>query len=316
MIKENISEKIYFRRKGRILAIVAACLWGISGTSAQYLFQSEGFSPEWLVVIRLLISGICLLFFTHIILKNNIFKIFSTKHDIFSIIVFSFIGMLGVQYTYFITIKYSNAATATILQYLSPVVITLYLIFRFQKLPTLQEFTAILLALMGTFLIITDGNVHSLSISKITLFWGIASATAAAFNTLLPRRILAKYGSNVVTGWGMLLGGIFMSFIHSPFNFVGKLSVSAAILVIVVIVFGTLIPFVLYMESLKHIKPTEASVLGAFEPLSAAFLSLIFLNTAFTISQGIGTICIITTTIILSKESNNAEGTLKKGLLH
>ncbi|PJI07458.1 MULTISPECIES: DMT family transporter [Clostridium] len=306
MLKENISQEIYFRRRGRIFAMVAASLWGISGTSAQYLFQSEGFSPEWLVVIRLLVSGICLLFFTHTILKNNIFKIFSTKHDIFSIIVFSFIGMLGVQYTYFITIKYSNAATATILQYLSPVVIALFLIFRFRKLPTPQECMAILLALMGTFLIITNGNMSSLIVSKITLFWGIISAVAAAFNTLLPRRILAKWGSNVVTGWGMLLGGIFMSFIHSPFNFVGKLSVSAVVLVAVVIVLGTLIPFMLYMDSLKHIKPTEASVLGAFEPLSAAFLSLIFLNTTFTIFQGIGTMCIIMTTVILSKGSNSA----------
>jgi drug/metabolite transporter (DMT)-like permease len=43
------------RIKGIILVIIGSMLWGISGTVAQYLFQEKGFSPEWLVVIRLLI---------------------------------------------------------------------------------------------------------------------------------------------------------------------------------------------------------------------------------------------------------------------
>ena len=43
--------------------------------------------------------------------------------------------MLGVQYTYFGTIIHSNAATATILQYLMPIVIVFYLLFTTHRLP-------------------------------------------------------------------------------------------------------------------------------------------------------------------------------------
>ncbi len=53
--------KFQSRTKGLMLVIIGAMLWGISGTVAQYLFQKKGFSPEWLVVIRLLVSGIILL---------------------------------------------------------------------------------------------------------------------------------------------------------------------------------------------------------------------------------------------------------------
>ena len=50
--------KIKQRTKGIILVIIGSMLWGVSGTVAQYLFQKKGFSTEWLVVIRLLISGV------------------------------------------------------------------------------------------------------------------------------------------------------------------------------------------------------------------------------------------------------------------
>lgn len=114
------------RIKGIVLVITAAMLWGVSGTVAQFLFQKNGFTPEWLVVIRLLISGIALLVFAVIKGGQDIFQIWKSKEDCIKLILFSIIGMLGVQYTYFAAIKYGNAATATILQYMSPVIITCY----------------------------------------------------------------------------------------------------------------------------------------------------------------------------------------------
>jgi drug/metabolite transporter (DMT)-like permease len=208
--------------------------------------------------------------------------------------------MLGVQYTYFAAIKYGNAATATILQYLSPVIIACYLIIRNKKIPSLQEFIAIALAMFGTFLIITKGNIHAISISELALFWGISSAFAAAFYTLQPRYLLAKYGSTVVVGWGMLVGGVAFSFIHQPWNFTGEWSITSIFAVIFVVLFGTLIAFYCYLESLKYIQPTEASVLSSVEPLSAAFLSVLWLRVPFDMSQLLGTLCIIITIIILS----------------
>ena len=59
--------------------------------------------------------------------------------------------MLGVQYTYFGTIIHSNAATATILQYLMPIVIVFYLLFTTHRLPSFKELFSIFLAMVGTF---------------------------------------------------------------------------------------------------------------------------------------------------------------------
>lgn len=293
------------RVKGLFLVTFGALLWGVSGTVAQYLFQSENFKPEWLVVIRMLISGILLLIIGLIKGDKNIFKIFTEKKDVFKLLLFSLFGMLGVQYTYFSAINHGNAATATILQYLSPVIITLYLSIHNKKLPTLKQILCVCMAMLGTFLIITKGTLTSLSVSNLGLFWGIASAFASAIYTLQPVSLLKKYGSLCVVGWGMLIGGIAFSFIHSPFNCTGYWSFKSALAIVFVVIFGTLISFSCYLESLKYIEPSEASILGCVEPLSAAFLSIIYLNVTFTPIQWFGSFCIIITISILSIIKND-----------
>lgn len=120
----------YPRTKGIVLVLIAATSWGVSGTVAQYLFHQQGFSTNWLVVIRLLLAGLGLLLFAHIVGKQNIWSIWKNKQNRMQLVLFGIIGMLGVQYTFFMAIEEGNAATATILQYLAPVLISLYYCFR------------------------------------------------------------------------------------------------------------------------------------------------------------------------------------------
>jgi drug/metabolite transporter (DMT)-like permease len=291
------------RPRGMVLVLFGASLWGVSGTVAQYLFQHKGFTPEWLVVIRLLISGLILLSLAHSYNgkdRQSIWGIWKNKQHLMSLILFSILGMLAVQYTYFAAIKHSNAATATVLQYLAPAMITCYVAFVSRKLPTSKEYMAVFLALIGTFLLVTQGKINSLSISGIALFWGLASAVALAFYTLQPHKLLAKWGSTIVIGWGMLIGGISFSFIHQPWDMEGQWSLTTFLAVAFIVIFGTLIAFYCYLESLKYISASETSLLACIEPLSAAVLSVVWLQVSFGLAEWLGTLCIICTIIILS----------------
>lgn len=288
------------RFKGIALVIFGATLWGVSGTVAEFLFQKNNFTTEWLVVIRLLLSGILLLSYGLVKKDQGLREIWKDKKDVMRLVSFSILGMIGSQYTYFAAIKYGNAATATILQYLAPVIITCYVAIFSKKLPNKSQVAAILLAIVGTFFIITKGNINSLSISKEALFWGLCSAFAGALYTLQPVNLLKKYSSITVVGWGMLVGGIAFSFINPPWKFSGTWSVATVLAVGFVVIFGTLLAYYCYLESLNYIQPMETSILGAFEPLSAAFLSVIWLKNPFGISNFVGTACIIFTTIILA----------------
>ena len=288
------------RGKGITLVLTGAILWGVSGTVAQYLFQKQGFSPEWLVVTRLLISGLILLAYSHFALKHNIWKVWALSRNRTSLILFGLFGMLAVQYTYFAAIHHGNAATATVLQYLAPVIIAGYLSIRFKKRPANYEIVAIIIALIGTFLLVTGGNLQSLAVSVPAVFWGVSSAFALAYYTLQPGRLLLEWGSILTVGWGMMIGGVGFSIVNPPWDFTGTWSVQSLLAVIFVVIFGTLIAFYCYLESLKYISPSETSLLASAEPLSAAFLAVVWLNVQFGWAEWMGTIGIISTIFILS----------------
>ncbi|MEF9951013.1 MAG: EamA family transporter [Clostridium sp.] len=291
--------------KGMILSIIGAALWGISGTFGQFLFIEKNFTPQWLVTIRLLLAGIIMLIFSYKTNKLGIFKIWTSKPDAIHLLIFSIIGMMPVQYTYFLAIKYSNAATATILQYLGPIIIIIYVSIRFKRLPKKNELIAVICAMIGIFVLSTHGDITSLAISPYALFWGLASAFALAFYTLNPVKLLERWDSSIIIGWSMLIGGLFISFIHSPFDFNGTVDIWSMLCLFFVVIFGTLIAFFLYLNSIKYIGATKASLFACVEPLSAAFFSIVWLNVPFELMDWIGFMFILFTVFILSFKPNN-----------
>lgn len=288
--------------KGITMVVAGSVCWGLSGTVAQMLFQHEGFQPGWLVSVRMTLSGLLLLLLGLLQPnKQQIWQVWKTPKDAIQLIVFGLIGMLGVQYTYFAAIQEANAATATLLQYSSPVMIVLYLAMRLRQIPLPRELTALLLAMLGTFLLVTSGSFDQLSITGAALFWGLASAVTAAFYSLYPAQLLQKFSSAVIVGWGMLIGGIGLSLINPPWQVHGQnWSPTTILAVAFIIVFGTLIAFYLYLDSLRFITASEASVLASAEPLSAAVASILWLHVPFGIYEILGGLCIIGTVVTLS----------------
>lgn len=289
--------------KGFFLAVAAALLWGVSGTFGQFLFQQRGINIEWMITVRMLISGICLLLFAKFGEKLDLFEIWKHRKDAIQLFIFSITGMLAVQYTYFAAIKHSNAATATVLQYAGPVIIAVYLAFKNKKVPILIEFLAIILAVLGTFLLVTHGKIDTLSISATALFFGIASAVALAIYTLQPVKLLSRYKSSIVIGWGMLCGGIVFSFVKAPWNIEGTWDFQTYWYTGFIVIFGTLVAFYAYLTAVQMIGGQKTSLLASMEPLSATILAVLWLNVSFTTIDWIGSAFIVSTVFLLSTAS-------------
>jgi len=213
-----------------------------------------------------------------------------------------------VQYTYFAAIKEGNAAIATLLQYLAPAMIVLYLALRWRKNPSARDMMAVFLALLGTFLLVTDGSLDELNVPGTAVVWGIASAVALAFYTLYPVGLLQRWGATVTIGWGMLLGGMGLSLFNPPWQMEGQIwSFSTPFFVAFIILFGTLAAFYLYLDSLRYISPSEASVIACVEPLTAAAASVVWLNVPLGVYGAIGGLCILAAVVILSLRKQRRE---------
>ena len=94
------------------------------------------------------------------------------------------------QYAYLSAIQYTNAGTATVLQYVTPVLILAFVCAKNRRFPTVSELVAIVMAIAGTFIIATHGQVTELAITPIGLFWGLSSAVTYALYILLPAKAI------------------------------------------------------------------------------------------------------------------------------
>ena len=290
------------RKIGLILVTVGALFWGVGGTVAQKLFQNYAVDVNWLVTTRLLIAGILLLTVQFFLKdRKQIFQIWQHKHTALQLIIFGIIGMLAVQYTYMMSINYGNAAVATLLQYLAPVMIILYLVLRRQSVLTKKDVITVTLALLGCFFLLTNGSISNLSVPTPAIIWGILSGVALAFYTLYAVRLLANFDSLVVVGWAMVIGGFMLSFIHPPWAVdLSQFDVDGYIYLIFVIIFGTMLAFWFYIESLQSLSPKETSLLSSLEPLAAVLTTVFWLQEHFGFWQWIGTACILFMILLLA----------------
>ncbi|KTE91340.1 putative inner membrane transporter YicL [bioreactor metagenome] len=293
--------------RGTILTLIGGISWGFSGACGQYLFSVKGIDPHWVTVVRMLTAGLllfCLVLFKY---KEQMVGLLSNKRDRRTLIVFSIFGLIACQYTYLLAISHSNAGTATVLQYLGPLLIMIFVCGMDRRLPTKTEGVAIALAVTGTFLLATHGNVSNLVISTQGLFWGLMAALGLMLYTIIPGKIINKWGSIVVTGCGMLMGGSILLVVIRPWQIPVSLDWQVFWGMLAIIVIGTVVSFTLYLQGVSDIGPVKASMIASVEPVSAALFSAFWLNTAFVWIDMVGFALIITTVILLTRQGSSRD---------
>lgn len=287
--------------RGMLLASLASSLWAISGISGGILFKKFNFSSDWLVSTRTLISGILLFLIVIFIEKKSVLKPLKNKRDCAGIILFGTAGMYLVQYTYFKTIELSNVSFATILQFTAPFFIFIYESIKNKKFPAVSTIILLFMTILGVVFIATKGNFSNLLISLEALLLGVISAIMIAFYSTYPKKLLKKYGSITVVGWGMIIGSIISNVIHPIWKIEGNVNAKSMIQVIIVVILGTSIAYLIYIASLNYISSSLAGILTAFEPVLAAILSVAIFGLKFSFIEIVGFILVFVSIFILEK---------------
>ena len=285
---------------GMLSTFVGGTLWGINGVMGNYLFLNKNVTTPWLIPYRLILAGFLLLGYLYYKKGSKIFDILKNPKDLLQIVLFGLIGMLGTQYTYFSAIQFSNAAIATVLTYFGPTLVLIYMCLREKRKPLKYEIVSICLSSFGVFLLATHGDITSLQISFKALIWGILSALSVVFYTVQPESLLKKYGASIVVAWGMMIGGIFIAFVTKPWNISVTFDFVTFLVLMLIIVFGTIIAFILYLTGVNIIGPTKASIIACIEPVAATICAILFLGVTFDFLDVIGFLCIISTIFIVA----------------
>ncbi|EID29053.1 EamA-like transporter family protein [Streptococcus mitis SK575] len=285
--------------KGTLLTVVAGIAWGLSGTSGQYLMV-HGISALVLTNLRLLIAGGILMLLAYATAKDKMLAFLTDKKSLLSLLVFALIGLFLNQFAYLSAIQETNAGTATVLQYVCPVGILIYSCIKDKVAPTLGEIVSIILAIGGTFLIATHGQLDQLSITPSGLFWGLFSAWTYALYIILPIALIKKWGSSLVIGVGMVIAGL----VALPFTGVLQTTIPTSLDFLLafagIILIGTVFAYTAFLKGASLIGPVKSSLLASIEPISAVFFAFLIMNEQFYPIDFLGMAMILVAVTLIS----------------
>lgn len=285
--------------KGTLMTLIAGIAWGLSGACGQYL-MAHGFTAIGLTTIRLVFSGAVLFLLAYLADREKVKAFLTDRSSYIPLLLFAFLGLLMTQLTYLEAIDATNAGTATVLQYLCPIGVLAYSCIKDRVAPTVSEIISMVLAIAGTFLIATHGQLNQLAITPKGLTWGLVSAFAYALYIILPIQLIQKWGSMLVIGVGMAIPGILMlpfsGLLSSSENY--RLDTWMALFGLVVI--GTVFAYTAFLKGTSLVGAVKGSLLASFEPVSAVFFAFVIMKEHFFMVDVIGMAMILLAVLLIS----------------
>lgn len=285
--------------KGTLFTVIAGIAWGLSGTSGQYL-MAHGISALVLTNIRLIVAGLLLVLLSYIKSKEQFLAFLRDKSSLFSLLLFSLFGLFLNQLAYLSAIQETNAGTATVLQYVCPVGILAFTCIKDKVAPTIAEIISMILAIGGTFLIATHGQLDQLSMTPAGLFWGLFSALTYALYIILPIKLIQKWGSILLIGVGMTISG----FVAVPFTGIIGASIPMSFDIFLafagIILIGTVFAYTAFLKGASMVGPVKSSLLASIEPISAVFFAFMIMGDIFYPVDFLGMAMILLAVTIIS----------------
>lgn len=285
---------------GMGLAIMGALFWGLSGTSVQFLENAKHLNVEWLLEVRLLLAGLLTILLAYMKDGPRIFDIFKHPKDFGKLLIFGLLGIALAQYSYFKAIAISGVGVATVLQYVAPTMIIIYLFLRYFKKPSIPELFCIVLAMVGTVCIVMQEGLDISSFNGKAMFWGLVSAASICVYTLQPIELLKKYGTTSIVGFAMFICGILSLAMFQQIDSEAIWDGMTWVGLFTIIILGTVVSFNAYIEGVRRIGAVQGSILSSLEPISAALFGWALLGNEFTLVGIFGMICIIVTVFIIA----------------
>ena len=293
--------------KGTIYSLLSGLIWGICGILGEYFFSHYKVSSGWITSMRLLVAGSFVIILSSIKLRSKLFDIWRNRNNYLPFLAYAILGIFSVQFFFYLCVEYSNATTATILQFISPVFILLYNRIIYKKKASKSAIFYVLVAMVGVFLMATKGDLSKLSITPLALLTGLLSALGVMFNVILPQRFAKKYGFVPTVGWGMIIAGIFSNFLYPVYKISFQVDAISICICLTIAFLGTAFAFFLSMKAVSLVSPLVVSVVSASEPLSSAILSVLFLGMVLDGFLVLAMILIIVPMVFLSIEESKSK---------
>ena len=267
---------------GIAMTLRGGVLWGMNATVSKLLMADYHVSPLWIACVRELGAGAIFVICSAVMTPKQFVGIVRDRKSYPRLLAIALICVLLVQVSYLFAIDWTNSGTATVLQSLNLLFVLGFVCIRGRRLPGRREAVGVALAFVGTVLIATGGNLSTLKLPLIGLIWGLVDAASTAAMSIMPTKLIAKWGNFTVNGIAFLISGIVLLPVVRPWVTAPQLDWAGIGLMTFTVVGGTFGAFWLFMAGVMRVGSMRATMLGTSEPVMATVSAVAWTGEVFT----------------------------------
>ena len=281
------------------LIIMAGCLWGATGVFVRNL-SFLGLAPIEIVEIKSIATAIVailfLFFYDKELLKARL-------KDLWCFVGTGVLSLLLFNILYFHTMTLTSLSVAVSLLYTAPVFVMILSVFLFKEAVTKRKVLAVAFAFIGCVLV-SGAITGTTTLTGLGLIFGLASGLCYALYSIFSRYAINKgYHPFTITAYTFVftsIGGAILT----DFNLVGQVYLqhkSEVVLnYLILTVFISLIPYILYTIGLVHVENSKAAVMVSVEPAMATLLGFLVFAEIPSFWNFLGMVFIVSAVVILN----------------
>jgi drug/metabolite transporter (DMT)-like permease len=273
---------------GYALVLAAVLLWSFNGVLAKVVVNAGGLSALRLAEIRG--TGAALILFGAVALLRPA-SLRVSRGEALYLALFGVCGLAFVHFFYFVAITHLDIGIALVIQYLAPVLIALWARFFVHEPVRRRLWVALALSLTGLSLVVELWGSGALDRTGVAA--SLATAVAYALYILMAdHRLQRGRDAYSLLAWGFVFAAVFWAIAQPWWSFPtasltedvslsGRLEDAQApvwTLVAYIVLFGTIVPFLLMVNALRYISPARATIVATAEPVLAGLVAWAWLR--------------------------------------
>lgn len=305
---------------GAVMYLVAAFLFALNGSVAKAQIEA-GLSAAQVTEIRTLGCAVLLLIFIAVTRPRSLRV---RRAEIPFLLLFGVLAYAMTPFLYFLTVELLPVAIASLLAFLAPVLVALWL--RFVKHEAVGRGIWVALALVIGGLLMVSQVWSGMTLNPLGVLYGLLTAAALAAYLLLGEEGAKRRDVMSLAFWGFAIATVTWSILAPWWDFPWSLMDSTTSLfdgamtgvpvwsLVVLMVIVSVVPFVLVLMSLQRIGAQRGGILGTTEPVWAALIAFAMLGEIITPIQGVGGLIVLAGVIVAEFASQRAhrEGALTR----
>ena len=278
---------------------MAGCLWGATGVFVRNL-SFLGLAPIEIVEIKSIATAIVAILFLFFYDKE-LLKV--RLKDLWCFVGTGVLSLLLFNILYFHTMTLTSLSVAVSLLYTAPVFVMILSVFLFKEAVTKRKVLAVAFAFIGCVLV-SGAITGTTTLTGLGLIFGLTSGLCYALYSIFSRYAINKgYHPFTITAYTFVftsIGGAILT----DFNLVGQVYLqhkSEVVLnYLILTVFISLIPYILYTIGLVHVENSKAAVMVSVEPAMATLLGFLVFAEIPSFWNFLGMVFIVSAVVILN----------------